>query len=66
MSNVTTDNTDSCLGCVYFPPNLPRQAYSSEDYAMLSAKRCSFDFSPGDEHCRNTRKTSCPLLDLDS
>ena len=55
---------DCCSGCVYFPPNLPRQAYSTEDFAMLQEKNCAFDFTPGDDHCSETRKTSCSLVDL--
>ena len=55
---------EACLGCVYYPPNLPERAYAQEDYQMLQTKHCSFDHSPGDEACRLTRKTSCSLVDL--
>ena len=64
MSNTTTE-TEHCLGCVYYPPNLPASAYAEEDYRMLQAKTCSFDHHPGDEGCRTTRKTSCSLVDLE-
>lgn len=53
-----------CLGCVYYPQNLPSYAYSQEDWLMLQEKRCSFDHLPGDEQCAQTRKTSCSLVDL--
>ena len=53
-----------CAGCVFYPPNLPPDAYPEEDYAMLIRKNCSFDFRPGDGDCVQTRKTSCSLLDL--
>ena len=55
---------EDCLGCVYYPPNLPPAFYSAEDFQMLQAKSCSFDYQPGDEHCHQTRKTSCTLIDL--
>ena len=47
-----------------YPANLPPGAYSAEDYRMLQQKSCSFDFLPGDEHCAQTRKTSCSLVQL--
>jgi len=53
-----------CIGCVYYPPNLPPTAYAEADYRMLQAKSCCFDHQPGDAACRDTRKTSCSLLDL--
>lgn len=53
-----------CLGCVYYPPNLPRSAYSEIDYRMLQQKTCSFDHRPGGQNCTATRKTSCALVDL--
>lgn len=61
-----TKNTadEHCLGCVYYPPNLPPSAYSEEDYRMLQAKTCSFDHQPCDQGCAVTRKTSCSLVDL--
>ena len=58
------DRNEHCLGCVFYPPNLPEHAYAPEDYRMLQAKRCSFDCRPADENCRATRKTSCSLVDL--
>ena len=54
-----------CAGCVYFPANLPEQAYSAEDYQMLMSKACSFDATPGDENCDAIRKGSCSLVSLD-
>lgn len=64
MTTTNPDN-DHCLGCVYYPPNLPPSAYAEEDYRMLQAKDCSFDHQPGDEGCRITRKTSCSMVDLE-
>lgn len=64
MSNTTPD-TELCIGCVYYPPNLPATAYTEEDYRMLQARACSFDHHPGDEGCRGSRKTSCSLVDLE-
>jgi len=55
---------EHCLGCVYYPPNLPPAAYPAEDYRMLQEKACSFDFTPQDKECAETRKTSCSLVDL--
>jgi len=55
---------EHCLGCVYYPPNLPPAAYPPEDYRVLQEKACSFDFSPQDKNCAETRKTSCSLVDL--
>jgi len=57
---------EHCLSCVYYPPNLPASAYPEADHRMLQKKRCSFDFQPGDAHCRTTRKTSCSLVDLEN
>lgn len=62
--NTTDPDSEHCLGCVYYPPNLPSSAYSEADYRMLQAKTCPFDHRPGDEGCRATRKTSCSLVDL--
>jgi hypothetical protein len=53
-----------CLGCVYYPPNLPREAYSESDWQELQAKCCSFDCTPGDPECQGLRKTECSLVDL--
>ena len=59
-------NTDGhCAGCVYFPPNLPLNAYPAEDYRMLQTKDCSFDFIPMDDNRNATRKTRCSLVDLE-
>lgn len=55
---------DHCLGCVYYPPNLPATAYSESDYNELQQKSCSYDYLPGDQYCRQTRKTSCSIVDL--
>jgi hypothetical protein len=57
---------EHCEVCVYYPPNLPVNAYSKDDYRMLQEKKCSFDFQPHAEHCQATRKTSCLLVDLES
>ena len=62
--NEQTD-TEHCVACVFYPPNLPPAAYPAEDYAMLIRKSCSFDFQPSDRNCIQTRKTSCSLLDLE-
>lgn len=62
--STTENHADLCFGCVYYPPNLPPAAYAEEDYRMLQAKSCCFDRQPGDSACRDTRKTSCSLLDL--
>lgn len=61
---IEIDDTD-CTSCVYYPPNLPEHAYSKQDYLMLQAKNCSFDYTPGDADCAATRKTSCSLVDLE-
>ncbi|BAZ93042.1 uncharacterized protein FOKN1_0640 [Thiohalobacter thiocyanaticus] len=53
-----------CGGCVYYPPNLPAAAYSEADYHELQQKRCAYDYRPGDQNCRLTRKTSCSIVDL--
>ncbi|MDJ0807940.1 MAG: hypothetical protein QNJ78_14055 [Gammaproteobacteria bacterium] len=62
----SSNHHEHCMGCVYYPPNLPVQAYAEDDYRMLLAKPCSFDFQPGDRDCDQTRKTSCALVDLKS
>ena len=56
---------EHCVSCVYYPPNLPASGYSEEDFRMLQAKSCSFDFQPQDDNCQATRKTSCSLVDLE-
>lgn len=55
---------DYCPGCVYYPPNLPPQAYSEADWAMLQTRRCAFEHAPGTDDCLASRKTSCSLVDL--
>jgi len=62
MSEKTGDTHELCFGCVYFPPNLPRQAYLDDDWTMLQAKQCSFDYSSDGDDCRQIRKTSCALV----
>lgn len=57
---------ETCIGCVYYPPNLPAQAYSEKDFQMLQLKSCSFDHQPEDENCLTTKKTSCSLVDIDN
>lgn len=64
MSEKTAEPNELCCGCVYHPPNLPRQMYADEDWEMLQQNTCSFEHLPGDEECRATRKTSCSLVDL--
>ena len=64
--NKSEDINEHCLACVYYPPNLPEHAYAPEDYRMLGARHCSFDYQPADGDCRATRKTSCSLVDLGS
>lgn len=60
------ERTDElCVGCVYFPPNLPAQAYAREDWLMLQERDCSYEHQPGDEGCQQMRKTSCSIVDLD-
>lgn len=48
----TAESDAVCIGCVYYQPNLPRQAYSVEDWAWLQARHSSFDSTPGDAECR--------------
>lgn len=64
MSARTAEPDELCLGCVYYPPNLPRPAYVEEDWAILQARRCSFEYVADDADCQATRKTSCSLVDL--
>lgn len=54
-----------CLGCVYYPPNLPRSLYTEEDWQLVQGKTCSFDALPGDGMCNAMRKGSCALVNLD-
>jgi hypothetical protein len=63
-SEKTAEPHELCFGCVYFPPNLPRQGYAAEDWDMLQQRTCSFEHQPGDTACQATRKTSCSLVDL--
>ena len=53
-----------CTACVYYPPNLPAHAYAEDDYRMLQQKSCSFDHEPGHDHCLQSRKTSCSIVDM--
>jgi len=64
MNTATQKLNKHCLGCVYYPPNLPPTAYPAEEYKILQEKSCSFDFMPLDRSCKETRKTSCSLVDL--
>lgn len=64
MSAKTAEPNELCIGCVYYPPNLPRQAYALEDWSMLQARQCSFEHVPGESDCLANRKTSCSLVDL--
>ena len=64
MLSLSLSEKDHCLGCVYYPPNLPPHAYAEADYRMLQTKSCSFDYLPGDDDCLQSRKTSCSLVDL--
>lgn len=66
MSEKTAEPNELCFGCVYFPPNLPRQKYADEDWAMLQERACSFEHLPGDEGCKTSRNTSCSLVDLNA
>jgi len=66
MSEKTAEPHELCFGCVYFPPNLPRQSYADEDWDMLQKRSCSFENCPGDKGCQASRKTSCSLVDLNT
>ncbi len=61
MSAKTAEPHELCGGCVFFPPSLPRQAYSDEDWEMLQARQCAFEHLPDSADCRLTRKTSCAV-----
>ena len=63
--NINEEQSEHCMSCVYYPPNLPVHAYSEDDYRMLQSKSCSFDHEPLDDDCIMTRKTSCSLVDLE-
>lgn len=64
MCAKNADSQELCYGCVYYPPNLPPRAYSPEDWELLQARQCSFEYTPGDSECQSMRKTSCSLVDL--
>lgn len=61
---VTTLTEHYCLGCVYYPPNLPPHAYAEADWALLQSMNCSLEHSPGTDDCLCSRKTSCSLVEL--
>jgi len=61
MSARIAETPELCAGCVYFPPNLLRRAYSREDWDLLQARRCSFEHEPGDAACLATRSTHCDV-----
>lgn len=62
--SIKQTSEDHCFGCVYYPPNLPPSAYAEADWAMLQARTCSFEHTPGTDDCLASRKTSCNLVDL--
>jgi len=64
MNEIFQPPDDLCAGCVYYPPNLPRQAYADDDWTMLQARTCAFEHEPGSPDCLASRKTSCSLVDL--
>lgn len=64
--SLSEQDNQHCLSCVYYPPNLPPAAYSKDDFALLQAKSCSFDYYPHDSDCLLTRKTSCSLVNLET
>lgn len=64
MSEKTAEPHELCFGCVYSPPNLPRESYAAEDWDMLQQRTCSFENQPGDAGCQASRKSSCSLVDL--
>jgi hypothetical protein len=64
MSEKTVNLEELCFGCVFYPPNLPREAYSQMDWELLRALQCSFEHVPGGDDCLAVRKTSCNLIDL--
>lgn len=55
---------DYCLGCVYYPPNLPPDAYAAADWHLLKDMACSLEHTAGGADCQASRKTSCSLVDL--
>jgi hypothetical protein len=66
MFENSAEPQELCVGCVYYPPNLPPNAYTPEDWEMLQVRPCSFEHQPGDTSCQTTRKTSCSLIDLEA
>ena len=64
MINEPENINELCAGCVYFPQNLPEQAYPADDWKLLQQKSCSFDYAPDDSDCRLSRKTSCSIVDM--
>lgn len=55
---------DLCKTCVYWVENLPREAYPEEEWEVLKSMRCSIDAKPGDKLCRDFRKSSCSIVNL--
>ncbi len=53
-----------CKGCVYFVDNLPKEAYSEEDWKLIRELECSVGATPGDQLCEGFRKSSCKLVNL--
>jgi len=66
MFGNSAEPEELCFGCVYYPPNLPLDAYAPKDWEMLQSRQCSFEHMPGDTDCLATRKTSCSLVDLEA
>ena len=62
MSARIAEAPELCVVCVYFPPNLPIQAYSREDWDLLQSRPCSFEHEPGDVACLTTRSTYCAVV----
>jgi len=59
------NNSDElCGGCIYYPPNLPREYYSPADWQALQAMECVHECLPASECCGAMRKTHCDLVDL--
>jgi hypothetical protein len=63
MSNERETRRETwCIGCVFYPPNLPAAAYSPTDWQELQALECGYDLTPGSVECLASRKTSCGLI----
>lgn len=62
MSARKSEPHELCCGCVFFPPNLPSNAYAPDDWAMLQELDCSFAHVPGGADCLTSRKTSCAIV----